>query len=87
MKTLSEKDWADIRAALANNNHLFDPKFNTIDGIQEQIDNTDVGRYIYYPQQNAPFEYDENNKIIPQFDEAGNQIPLVTIVQCQVIEQ
>lgn len=87
MKTLSETDWAEVRTALANNKHLFDPKFNTIEGIQEQIDNTDVGRYIYYPQQNAPLEYDENGRIIAQFDEAGNQIPLVTIVQCEVIKQ
>jgi hypothetical protein len=87
MKTLSESDWSGIQSALEFNTHQFDSKFNTIEGIKLQIDETKVGKYIYYVQQNAPIEFDENSKIMPQYNDKGESIPLMTIVQCEVITQ
>jgi hypothetical protein len=87
MKTLSESDWLGIQSALEFNTHQFDSKFNTIEGIQQQIDDTEVGKYIYYVQQNAPIKFDENGKIMPQYNDKEESIPLMTIVQCEVITQ
>lgn len=87
MKTLTEEDWNNIRATLSRNVHPFNHRFNTIEGIQQQIEEKEIGEHIYYAEQTAPIEEDENGKPKAQYDENGNPIPLVTIVQCQIIDQ
>ena len=87
MKTLSESDWSGIHSALKFNTHLFDSRFNTIEGIKQQIEDSEVGSYIYYAQQNATIQFDENDKIMPQYNDQGESIPLMTIVQCEIIDQ
>lgn len=87
MKTLSESDWSRIYSTLEFNTHQFDPKFNTIEGIKLQIEETEVGGFIYYAQQNAPIQFDDAGKIVPQYDDKGESIPLMIIVQCEVISQ
>jgi len=87
MKTLSESDWSGIHSALQFNTYPFDPKFNTIEGIKLQIEDAEIGSSIYYAQQNAPIEFDENGKIMAQYNDKGESIPLMTIVQCEVITQ
>jgi hypothetical protein len=85
MKTLSESDWDNIHKILPYNLPSINPKYTTLAGIQEQIEEKEVGDYIYYLQQNAPFELGEDGKPLPQYDEQGNAIPIFTIVQCWVI--
>ena len=87
MKTLSESDWSGINSVLEFNTHPFNPKFNTIEGIKLQIEEGEVGGSIQYVQQNAPIEYDEAGLVMPQYDDKGESIPLMTIVQCEVINQ
>ncbi len=86
MKTLSKTDWDNIHKALSAEFPNLNPKYTTLEGIKEQIEEKEVGDYIYYLEQNAPFELDENGKPLPQYDEQGNSIPIFTIVQCWVID-
>ena len=86
MKTLSKGDWENIHKTLPFKLPSINPKYSTIEGIQEQIEEKEVGDYVYYLEQNAPFELGEDGKPLPQYDEQGNSIPIFTIVQCWVIE-
>ena len=86
MKTLSESDWANIEEAFQLLDASLNPKFTTIEGIREQIEETEVGGVINYVIQNAPFELGEDGKPLPQFDEQGNDIPIFIVQECVVIE-
>lgn len=87
MKTLSDEDWQNIKTAIPNIKHNFNPDYCTIEGIQKQIENKEVGQSIHYVEQNAPFELDETGRPKPQFDENGESIPLFYVNECIIIEK
>ena len=87
MKTLSDEDWQNIKVAFQNIKNPLKPDFCTIEGIQSQIDSKEVGESVFYLEQNAPYELDEEGKPKPQFDENGQPIPLFFINECIIIEK
>jgi len=88
MKTLSDEDWQNIQSAFELiQQHSLNADFSTIKGIQRQIDSKEVGESIYYVEQNAPYELDEDGKPIAQFDENGQSIPIFYVNECIVIEK
>jgi hypothetical protein len=46
MKTLSKTDWDNIHKALSTEFPNLNPKYTTLAGIQEQIEEKEVGDYI-----------------------------------------
>jgi len=86
MKTLSQIDWKNIEEAFQLLNASLNPKFTTVEGIKQQIEETEVGGSVYYIIQNAPFELGEDGKPLPQFDEQGNSISIFILQECLVID-
>jgi hypothetical protein len=86
MKTLSQTDWKNIEEAFELLDASLNPKFTTIEGIKQQIEEAEVGGSVHYIIQNAPFELGEDGKPLPQFDEQGNNIPIFIVQECVVIE-
>ena len=86
MKTLSKTDWENIEEAFKQMDVSLNPKFTTIEGIKQQIEQAEVGGFVYYVIQNAAIVKDADGKFVPQYDEEGKDIPLFIIQQCVVIE-
>jgi len=87
MKTLSDEDWQKIEVAIQTIEQPLNPDFCTIEGIQSQIDSKEIGESVFYLEQNAPFELDEEGKPKAQFNENGENIPLFYINECIIIEK
>lgn len=86
MKTLSQTDWGNIEEALKLLDASLNPKFTTIEGIKQQIEEAEVGGSVHYIIQNAPYKLGEDGKPLPQFDEQGNNIPIFIVQECLVID-